>query len=111
CINASTAPRGDAMRKASGGGATMSTTSTELLAFRAAEGGAGEPAESTDRHPAPRQCWSLYREKSTHTFVHLAFRTEDFTQASMKAMPATPSAMPGNITAGSTLRRSRFAMI
>jgi hypothetical protein len=30
-----------------------------------------------------------------YSFTHLALALDDFTQASMKALPATPSAMPG----------------
>jgi len=33
-----------------------------------------------------------------YTFVHFPFLADDFLHASMKAMPATPSSMPGNMT-------------
>src|SRR4029079_7226197 len=33
-----------------------------------------------------------------YTFVHFPFLPDDFLHASMKAMPATPSSMPGNMT-------------
>ena len=34
-------------------------------------------------------------DEAAYSFTHLALAFDDFTQASMKAMPSTPSLMPG----------------
>lgn len=45
------------------------------------------------------------------TLVHFPFLPEDFLQASMKAMPATPSSMPGNMTSLPAFLPERRAMM
>src|SRR5688572_23477746 len=45
------------------------------------------------------------------TFIHFPFLAEDFTQASMKAMPATPSSIPGNCTSLSSFLPARLALM
>ena len=54
---------------------------------------------------------SEHRKVPSYSFVHLPLAREDFTQASMKAMPATPSAMPGKATSLSAFLPLRAALM
>jgi hypothetical protein len=48
---------------------------------------------------------------SIYTLTHFPSLAEDFTAASMKAMPLTPSSTVGNMTAGSSFFFDRAARI
>ena len=62
-------------------------------------------------HPSPTRGkgGGLFGRWKDYTFTHFPFLADDFTAASMKAMPRTPSSTVGNITAGSSFFFERAA--